>query len=90
MTSPGSPDSRRARRPRRGSGVGHVATLEFAGPDKRTGAATARVRPETVPADDLLARIDGVANALTCRARPVGEVTISGPVPGRSRGPGVC
>jgi homoserine dehydrogenase len=40
---------------------------------------TARVRPETVPADDLLARIDGVANAIVCRARPVGEVTIIGP-----------
>jgi len=43
------------------------------------GAVTARVQPETVPADDLLARIDGVANAVVCRVRPVGEVTIIGP-----------
>src|SRR5207237_1201059 len=56
---------------------------EGAGPDRSgaegTGVATARVQPETVPAGDLLARIDGVANAVVCRARPVGEVTIIGP-----------
>jgi homoserine dehydrogenase len=44
-----------------------------------SGVVTARVQPETVPADDLLARIDGVANAVVCQARPVGEVTIIGP-----------
>jgi homoserine dehydrogenase len=61
-----------------GQRVRHVATLEFAGPEG-TGAVTARVQPETLPVDDLLARIDGVANAVVCRARPVGEVTIIGP-----------
>jgi homoserine dehydrogenase len=61
-----------------GQRIRHVATLAFAGPDG-TGAVTARVRPEAVPAEDPLARIDGVANAVICRARPVGEVTIIGP-----------
>lgn len=61
-----------------GQRIRHVATLEFAGPDG-TGPVTARVRPETVPADDPLARIDGVTNAVVCRARPVGEITIIGP-----------
>jgi homoserine dehydrogenase len=61
-----------------GQRIRHVATLEFAGPEG-AGTVTARVRPETVPGDDLLARIDGVANAVVCRARPVGEVTIIGP-----------
>jgi homoserine dehydrogenase len=54
------------------------AGLEGAGLEG-TGAVTARVQPETVPGDDLLARIDGVANAVVCRARPVGEVAIIGP-----------
>jgi len=40
---------------------------------------TAGVQPETVPASDLLARVDGVANALVCQASPVGEITIIGP-----------
>ena len=40
---------------------------------------TARVRPEAVPAGDLLASIDGVNNALVCRASPVGEIAIIGP-----------
>jgi homoserine dehydrogenase len=81
-----------------GQRIRHVATLEFAGPDRagpegagpdRPGLAgpraegprsvTARVQPETVHADDLLARIDGVANAVVCRVRPVGEVTVIGP-----------
>jgi homoserine dehydrogenase len=61
-----------------GQRIRHVATLQFAGPDG-AGTVTARVRPEAVPGDDLLARIDGVANAVVCRARPVGEVTIIGP-----------
>jgi len=61
-----------------GQRIRHVATLAFAGPDG-TGAVTAGVRPEAVPAGDLLARIDGVANAVVCQARPVGEVAIIGP-----------
>jgi homoserine dehydrogenase len=40
---------------------------------------TARVRPETLPADDPLAGINGTTNALICRASPVGEVTVIGP-----------
>jgi homoserine dehydrogenase len=76
-----------------GQRIRHVATLEFAGPGsgpEDAGAVTARVRPETVPGDDLLARIDGVANAVVCRARPVGEVTIIGPGAGpRLAGQGV-
>jgi homoserine dehydrogenase len=32
-----------------------------------------------VPAGDLLAGVDGVANALVCRASPIGEITIIGP-----------
>jgi homoserine dehydrogenase len=66
-----------------GQRIRHVATLEFAGPEGTgaggAGAVTARVRPESVPGDDLLARIDGVANAVVCRARPVGEVAVIGP-----------
>jgi homoserine dehydrogenase len=52
----------------------HVATLEFSGPE-----VVARVEPEVVPADDPLARVDGTANAIVCRAHPLGEVTIVGP-----------
>ena len=61
-----------------GGRLRHVATLAFPGPDG-TGTATARVQPETVPVGDLLARVDGVTNALVCQASPVGEVTIIGP-----------
>ena len=71
-----------------GGRLRHVATLEFSGPDG-TGTVTARVQPEAVPADDLLARIDGVTNALVCQASPVGEVTIIGPGAGpQPGGPG--
>jgi len=55
-----------------------VAALAFSGPDG-TQTVTARVQPEVVPAGDLLARIDGVANALIVQASPVGEITIIGP-----------
>jgi len=56
----------------------HVASLTFSGPDG-TGTVTASVQPEVVPAGDLLASVDGVANAVVCRASPVGEVAIIGP-----------
>jgi homoserine dehydrogenase len=39
----------------------------------------ARVAPERVHIDDPLARVEGTANAIVCRADPVGEVTIVGP-----------
>jgi homoserine dehydrogenase len=61
-----------------GGRLRHVATLAFAGPDG-TGAVTALVRPEAVPAGDPLAGIDGVTNALVLQASPVGQVTITGP-----------
>jgi len=47
-----------------------------------TGTVTARVQPEAVHAADPLASIDGVTNAVVCRARPTGQVTIMGPGPG--------
>jgi homoserine dehydrogenase len=61
-----------------GARLKHVATLDFAEPDG-AGSVVARVEPELVPRDDPLASIDGTANAVVCRARPVGEVTIVGP-----------
>jgi homoserine dehydrogenase len=61
-----------------GGRLRHVATLAFSGPGG-TGTVTARVQPQAVPADDLLARVDGATNALVCQASPVGEVTIIGP-----------
>ncbi len=61
-----------------GRRIRQVATLGFSGPDGR-GTVTARVQPEIVQADDLLASIHGVANAVVCQASPVGEVTIIGP-----------
>jgi len=61
-----------------GARVKHVATLEFSEPDG-AGEVKARVEPELVPGDDPLASIEGTTNAIACRARPVGEVTIVGP-----------
>jgi homoserine dehydrogenase len=72
-----------------GGRVRHVTTLTFSGPGG-TGTVTAGVQPEAVPASDLLARVDGVANALVCQADPVGQVTIIGPGAGpRLAGQGV-
>jgi homoserine dehydrogenase len=39
----------------------------------------ARVEPVRLDGDDPLARVEGVANAVICRAEPVGEVTVVGP-----------
>lgn len=61
-----------------GGRLRHVATLAFSGQDG-TGTVTARVQPEVLAAGDLLASVDGVANAVVCQASPVGEVTIIGP-----------
>ena len=61
-----------------GGRLRHVASLAFSGPDG-TGTVTARVQPEVVPAGDLLAGIDGAANAVVCQVSPVGEVAIIGP-----------
>ena len=62
----------------RGARLKHVATLEFSEPDG-TGDVTARVEPEVVSGDDPLANIEGTTNAIVCRAKPIGEVTIIGP-----------
>jgi homoserine dehydrogenase len=61
-----------------GGRLRHVTTVEFSGPGG-TGTVTARVQPEALSCGDLLARIDGVTNAVVFRASPVGEVTIIGP-----------
>jgi homoserine dehydrogenase len=61
-----------------GARLKHVATLEFSEPDG-AGNVTARVEPELVRRDDLLAKIEGTTNALVCRASPIGEVTVIGP-----------
>jgi homoserine dehydrogenase len=52
-----------------------VATLESSGP----GALSARVEPLILRAGDPLVGVSGVANAVVCRADPVGEVTVIGP-----------
>ena len=39
----------------------------------------ARVEPVALDRDDPLARVDGAANAVVCRAAPVGEVVVIGP-----------
>jgi homoserine dehydrogenase len=52
-----------------------VATLEPSG----SGGLAARVEPLALPAHDPLANVEGVLNAVVCRADPIGEVTIIGP-----------
>jgi homoserine dehydrogenase len=52
-----------------------VAMLEPSG----SGELGARVQPVALAAGDPLANVDGVLNAVVCRADPVGEVTIIGP-----------
>ena len=48
------------------------------------GGLAARVEPIAVGTDDPLASVDGVMNAVVCRADPVGQVVVIGPGPGRS------
>jgi homoserine dehydrogenase len=52
-----------------------VATLERSGPAE----LAARVEPIAVAADDPLANVEGVMNAVVCRADPVGQVVVIGP-----------
>ena len=59
---------------RTGARIKLVASLEPS-PD----GLEARVEPAQLAAGDPLARVDGVTNAVVCRAEPVGEVTIIGP-----------
>jgi homoserine dehydrogenase len=63
------------------SGSAHVkqlVTLEFPDADD-ANEVVARVEPVFLPADDPLASISGVVNAIVCRAEPVGEVMVTGP-----------
>ena len=62
----------------KGTRLKHIAELEFSEPDGH-GDVRARVEPTLLPLDDPLARIEGTANAVVCRASPLGEVTIVGP-----------
>ncbi len=59
---------------RAGTRIKHVSTLELSGDELE-----ARVEPVELPADDPLAGVEGVTNAVICRAEPVGEVTVIGP-----------
>lgn len=52
-----------------------VATLEPSG----AGGLAARVEPVAVATDDPLANVEGVMNAVVCRADPVGQVVVIGP-----------
>lgn len=61
-----------------GARLKHVATLEFSEPDG-AGNVTARAEPELLPGNDPLANIEGMTNAVVCRADPIGAVTITGP-----------
>lgn len=61
-----------------GGRIRQVATLEFSEPDG-AGYVRASVEPTFLPGDDPLAAVDGTANAVIMRARPLGEVTIVGP-----------
>jgi homoserine dehydrogenase len=61
-----------------GAQIRPVATLEFGEPGGK-GAVNARVQPMPLGPDDPLAAIDGVNNAVVCRADPLGAITIIGP-----------
>jgi homoserine dehydrogenase len=61
-----------------GARIKELVTLE---PSEAGGAAnlTTRVEPALLPNEDPLAGLSGVANAVVCRADPVGDVIVSGP-----------
>jgi homoserine dehydrogenase len=61
-----------------GARIKQLVTLE---PSGAGGAAslTARVEPARLPHEDCLAGVSGVANAVVCRAEPVGDVIVTGP-----------
>jgi homoserine dehydrogenase len=61
-----------------GARIKQLVTLELSGAG---GAAslTARVEPALLPNEDRLAGVSGVANAVLCRAEPVGDVIVTGP-----------
>lgn len=58
--------------------IREVATLAFAEPGGR-GEVRATVEPTLLDLDDPLAHIEGTANAVVCRADPLGEIRIVGP-----------
>jgi homoserine dehydrogenase len=62
----------------KGARLKHVAALDFSEPDG-IGEVRARVEPKLLPLDDPLAAVEGTANAVVCRASPLGQVTIVGP-----------
>jgi homoserine dehydrogenase len=59
---------------RTGARIKLLASLEPSG-----DGLEARVEPVQLAADDPLAYVDGVANAVICRAEPVGEIMVVGP-----------
>ena len=61
-----------------GGRIRHIATLGFSEPDG-AGHVSARVEPVLLERGDPLANIEGTTNAVICRAKPVGEITIIGP-----------
>ncbi len=61
-----------------GAQLRHVASLEFAEPGG-VGEVRAHVEPTLLGRDDPLAGVQGTTNAIAVRAKPLGEVTITGP-----------
>jgi homoserine dehydrogenase len=61
-----------------GARIKELVTLELSGAGGEA-SLTARVEPALLPDDDRLADVSGVANAVVCRAEPVGEVMVTGP-----------
>lgn len=57
-----------------GARVKELVTIE-----RSEGGLKARVEPTLLPNEDRLAGVSGVVNAVVCRAKPVGEVTVTGP-----------
>jgi homoserine dehydrogenase len=60
-----------------GAHVKQLVTVEF--PRADASDFVARVEPAFLPPNDPLASISGVVNAIVCRAKPVGEVVVTGP-----------
>jgi homoserine dehydrogenase len=61
-----------------GARIKELVTLELSEAGSTTVLA-ARVEPALLPDEDRLADVSGVANAIVCRAEPVGEVMVRGP-----------
>jgi homoserine dehydrogenase len=61
-----------------GARIKELVTLELS-EDGAAASLTARVEPALLPSDDRLADVSGVANAVVCRAEPIGEVMVTGP-----------